>query len=141
MSHSLAEPFRQFCTNHVAIALVSSSALLFLGASGRSIIRGQSRHNWYLGFDASLTAVFSAIVYFFDVAQEHSISSAEIEVTTMFLLLSLMLFFVVVNCHQSWEKEDKKDRPKTQILVLGVFANVIGFGLLIAFTLLVKGVK
>jgi hypothetical protein len=130
-------------TNHVFIALVSSTALLLMGALGKGMIKGHCLQNWYLGFDASLTAVFAAIVYLYDLARSpvDNLFISKLQVTAGFLVLSLVLFLVIVGCHQSWEKDDKKDRRFFQFIVLGVIANVLGFGLLIAFTFLVKGVS
>ena len=67
-------------------------------------------------------------------------SENKLELLAGFLIVSFVLFFGIVMLHQIWEKDDKKDRKIAQVLVLGVLANFLGFGLLVAFVLLVKGV-
>lgn len=129
-------------TNPYFIAIISPTALLILGTLGKGIIRGGfSQQIWYLGFDAALSAVYAGVVYLYDVARDPTLrNEGKLELLAGFLIVSFMVFFGVVICHQIWEKEDKKDRKLTQFLVLGVFANFLGFGLLLAFVLLVKGV-
>jgi len=129
-------------TNPYFIAIISPTALLILGTLGKGIIRGGlSQQIWYLGFDAALSAVYAGIVYLYDVARNPGLrSEGKLELLAGFLIVSFMVFFGVVMCHQIWEKDDKKDRKIAQFLILGVFANFLGFGLLLAFVLLVKGV-
>jgi hypothetical protein len=129
-------------TNPYFIAICSPVALLFLGTMGKAIIKGGfSRQNVYLGFDASLTALYATMVYLFDVARDPGLlNPTKLKLTGAFLIVTFILFFFVVICHQIWEKEEKNAHPITQFLVLGVFANSVGFGLLVAFVLLLKGV-
>ena len=129
-------------TNPYFVAIISPSAILLLGALGKGIIRGGiNRYIFYLGFDASLSALYAGMIYLYDVARNPTLrSEAKIELTAGFLIVSFVLFFVIIICHQIWEKDDKKDKVGPQTLVLGVFANLIGFGLLVVFVLLVKGV-
>lgn len=128
-------------TNPYFIAIISPTALLFLGTLGKGIIKGISWEICYLGFDASLSAVYAGIVYLYDVARNPALrSESRLELLAGFLIGSFVLFFGIVMCHQIWEKEDKKQRKIAQFLVLGVLANFIGFGLLVAFVLLIKGV-
>jgi hypothetical protein len=129
-------------TNPYFIAISSPVAVLLLGTMGKAIIKGGwNRQNVYLGFDASLTALYAAIVYLFDVARDPQlITPNRLKLTGAFLIVTFILFFFIVICHQIWEKEEKKAQPVTQFLVLGVFANSVGFGLLVAFVLLLKGV-
>jgi|SRR5271170_6410079 len=129
-------------TNPYFIAIVSPVALLILGTLGKAIIKGGfKRQNIYLGFDASLTALYATMVYLFDVARDPQLlNPTKLKLTGAFLIVTFILFFFIVICHQIWEKEEKNDQPIAQFLVLGVFANSIGFGLLVAFVLLLKGV-
>jgi hypothetical protein len=128
-------------TNPYFIAIISPTALLFLGSLGKGIIKGVSWQICYLGFDASLSAVYAGIVYLYDVARNPVLRSEnKLELLAGFLIVSFVLFFGIVMLHQIWEKDDKKDRKLAQVLVLGVLANFFGFGLLVAFVLLVKGV-
>jgi uncharacterized membrane protein YphA (DoxX/SURF4 family) len=58
------------------------------------------------------------------------------------LLWSFVIFMLVTIFHMFWEHEDnKREKPIKQFLMLGIFANLLGFGLLLAFVLLVKGVS
>jgi hypothetical protein len=128
-------------TNPYFIAIISPTALLFLGSLGKGIIKGVSWQICYLGFDAALSAVYAGIVYLYDVARNPVLRSEnKLELLAGFLIVSFVLFFGIVMLHQIWEKDDKKDRKLAQVLVLGVLANFFGFGLLVAFVLLVKGV-
>jgi hypothetical protein len=129
-------------TNPYFIAIISPVALLILGTLGKGIIKGGfSRQIFYLGFDASLSALYAGMVYVYDVARSPILrTESKLELTAGFLIVSFILFFFIVICHQIWEKDEKKDKPVAQFLVLGVFANIVGFGLLVAFVLLVKGV-
>ena len=129
-------------TNPYFVSLLSPLALLFLGALGKGIIKGGiSRKIWYLGFDAALSALYAGMVYLYDVARDvRLLNTYRIEITAGFLIVAFMAFMVVVVCHQVWERDDKDSRGAAQFCWLGIIANVIGFGLLIAFVLLVKGV-
>ena len=129
-------------TNPYFIAIISPTALLILGTLGKGIIRGGiSQQIFYLGFDASLSALYAGMVYLYDVARDPVLrSEGKLELIAGFIIVSFVLFFAVVICHQIWEKDDKKDKKLAQFLVLGLLANFIGFGLLLAFVLLVKGV-
>jgi hypothetical protein len=134
-------PSASLLTNPYFIAIISPTALLFLGTLGKGIIKGFSWEIFYLGFDASLSAVYAGMVYLYDVARTPVLRSEnKLELVAGFLIGSFVLFFVVVMCHQIWEKDEKRDKKLAQFLVLGVLANFIGFGLLVAFVLLVKGV-
>ncbi|HXN20413.1 MAG TPA: hypothetical protein VN875_18900 [Candidatus Binatus sp.] len=97
---------------------------------------------WFLGFDAALTALYAGIVYLYDMARDSKLMNAEkIKITAGFIIVALMAFMVVVFCHMVWERDDKDGRTVAQLCWLGVVANLIGFGLLVAFVLLVKGVS
>jgi hypothetical protein len=129
-------------TNPYFIAVISPTALLLLGVLGKAIIKGGFRATaFYLGFDASLAALYAGLIYLYDVARDPILrNETKLELTTGFIIVSLILFFAIVICHQIWEKEDKASKPVMQFIVLGLFANLVGFGLLMAFVLLVKGV-
>lgn len=129
-------------TNPYFIAIISPTALLVLGTLGKGIIKGAIKPSIiYLGFDASLSALYASFVYLYDVARTPTLRNEDkIELTAGFMIVAIILFFGIVICHQIWEKDDKKDQPMMQFLMLGVLANIVGFGLLLAFVLLVKGV-
>ncbi len=100
-----------------------------------------NRYIFFLGFDASLSALYAGMIYLYDVARDPNLrNETKIELTAGYLIVAFILFFVIIMCHQIWEKDEKKDKVIPQTLVLGVFANLIGFGMLVAFVLLVKGV-
>jgi hypothetical protein len=58
--------------------------------------------------------------------------------TGVFLVITFMLFLYVLTIHQDWEQE-QDGKPKR--IRLGIACNLIGFGLMIAFLLWVKGIE
>ena len=128
--------------NPYFVAIASPSFILILGALGKSTIRRDfSYKSWFLGFDAALTALYAGVVYLYDMTRDSSLlTTRKVTITAGFLLWSFVIFFVVIGCHMFWEAADKDHRPVARFLILGVLANLLGFGLLLAFVLLVKGV-
>jgi hypothetical protein len=131
-------------TNKYFVAVVTPIALLILGALGKAIIRREfNRAIWFLGFEAALTALYAGVVYLYDVAKDKQLlgDGNKLMILAGFLLWAFITFFSVTLFHMFWEHEDKRLRkPVRQFLVLGVISNALGFGLLLAFVLLVKGV-
>lgn len=136
---------KRFLTNPYFVAFASPGAFLALGSLGKGVTKEFSRHNFYLGFNAGLTALYAAMIYLYDLARDprffdHGKMSTELNVTTGYLLLSFITFFLITGLHRAWDRPDKDYRGTAQFMVLGVFCNVLGLGLLAAFVLIVKGV-
>jgi hypothetical protein len=114
-------------TNPYFIAIISPTALLVLGTLGKGIIRGGiSQQIFYLGFDASLSALYAGMVYLYDVARDPGLrNEGKLELIAGFIIVAFVLFFGVVICHQIWEKDEKKDRKVAQFLVLGILATLL----------------
>lgn len=129
-------------TNKYFVGIVSPAAFLVLGAIGRGVIKREHTYrNWFLGFDASLTALYAGMVYLYDLSRDSDlVISRKLVLTGSYLILTFMLFLVVVACHQSYEDQNAKEKAVIQFIVLGIIANMIGFGLLLVFVLVVKGV-
>lgn len=133
----------QAFTNPYFVAIASPTVLLVLAALGRSAIKREwCLRYWYLGFEASLTALYAGIIYLFDIAKDKNLlTGSKVAITGGFLLWAFVFFIVVTICHMFWEQDGKHPKPIKQFLVLGLFANSLGFGLLLAFVLLVKDVS
>jgi hypothetical protein len=125
--------------NPYFVALGAPVALLVVGAVGKGVIRGKHTvRNLYMGFDATLTGLYAGVVYLYDLARSSQLES-KLKLTAGFLAVGIVLLVVVLGCHQAWEKEERNSPWWMQFLMLGLFANFLGFGLLFVFVYLVKG--
>jgi hypothetical protein len=142
-------------TNRYFIAVGIPFLLIFLGAIARKLIRAKPwvRDDFYLGVDLSIAAISAGLIYNFELITAKAaasgissdgcraiISSADARLlgNAGFLVLALTAFLVVVSMHQ--DHGGDTGNPRKQWLLLGVVSNVIGAGLMAAFTLIVKGV-
>lgn len=130
-------------TNRYLIALVVPIILILSGALAKKLVRGSSftRTDFFLGVELALSALAAALTNFLDLSR--SASSGVITITAdglarnaSFLAISFFLLLVILATHQEWEK---RANSKTQIFWLGLFANTVGGGLMVAFIVLVKG--
>jgi hypothetical protein len=132
-------------TNKYFVAIASPMLLLVLGALGKAVVRRKfDRTVWFLGFEAALTALYAGMVYLYDVARDKQLLDDGTKLTILagFLLWSFVTFMMVTLFHMFWEHEDNRlKKPVRQFLLLGIVSNALGFGLLLAFVLLVKGVS
>ena len=117
---------------------------MILGAVGKAVIRREfSRKVWFLGFEAALTALYAGMVYLYDVADNKALrdNGLTLKIVAGFLVWSFLIFLIVMLFHMFWEHdENKNNKPVQQFFILGIVANLLGFGLLMAFVLLVMGV-
>lgn len=136
-------------TNTYVVALGVPIILLFCGAFGKKIVRGNKwkRHDFFLGVQIMLGAITTSLIRLVDIAgqpvnQAVSIDNTpfrnSITATTVYLALAFVLFLVVVSTHQDWEK--KNSDPNGQIIVLVVTTNLLGILMIAAYIFLVKGI-
>lgn len=135
-------------TNPYVVALGIPVVLIFCGALAKKLVRGSTwqRTDFYLGVELSLTAMGSALVYGFDLAQLAAVQaggstsslSQKVAATASFLAVCFFLLLWILSTHQDWEK--RSQNPNGQLLWLVVVANLVGAALLATFVLLVKGV-
>ncbi|CAN2039387.1 conserved membrane hypothetical protein [Candidatus Magnetomoraceae bacterium gMMP-15] len=135
----------QFLTNPYIVAIGIPLVLLFSGAVAKKLVRGSNwqRHDFFLGIEFTLAAMSAALVFLFDLVKIISTGSSDITeklaATGAFLALNFFLLLWVMSVHQDWEKQN--DKPRAQIVWLGLLTNLVGSGLIIIFVLLVKGVN
>jgi hypothetical protein len=124
--------------------------LLFTGALAKKIVRssGWQRSDFFLGIEFTLAAMTSGVVYFFELAKDFSpggplsgdAATLSLRLTTAasFVAASVVLLLIVLSIHQDNERPGVN--ANRQFIYLGLLSNVIGFALLSAFILIVKGV-
>ncbi|SFI70969.1 hypothetical protein [Nitrosomonas sp. Nm34] len=131
--------------NPYFIAIGIPVALLLSGAMAKKLVRGSTwkRQDFFLGVEFTLAAMSAALVFIFDLVAANQtgsnpVSPREYAETGSFLATTFFLLLWIMSTHQDWEP--RNDDPRAQIIWLGVIANLVGAGLLVAFVLLVKGV-
>ena len=140
-------------TNPVLIALLVPSVFLLLGGVVKKLVRGSSwrADDFYLGIEAGLAALSSAIAYLFELAKNamaalqpnpgcHPARVADMLQKFLFdgsfMVLALGLLFWVMAEHQEWQS--KAACREKQIRLMGA-CNAIGCGLMFVFILWVRG--
>lgn len=132
-------------SNPYIISLAIPLILLLTGAFAKKLVRGSQwiRSDFFLGVEFSLAALSSGLIYFFDIAKSASssipINSNKLTIATAFVAVTFFLLLWILSTHQDWEKKNKN--PRGQIWRLCILSNSIGYGLMVAFILVVKGVK
>lgn len=134
-------------TNPYFIAIGIPIILLACGAFAKKLVRGSpwERFDFFLGVEFTLATMSSALIYVFDLVKlglnSPSVSNtlmSKFAATAAFIALTFFLLLCVLATHQDWQL--RNNNPNGQIFWLGVFANLIGAGLLATFVLLVKGI-
>lgn len=133
-------------TNPYLIALGIPILLILCGAMAKKIARGGGwkQADFFLGVELTLSALGSAMVYFFELQQPDKLSvtapilSNKITATASFLVINFFLLFWILSTHQDWE--NRSQSPIGQIVWLGIISNALGIGLFAAFIIIVKGV-
>ena len=131
-------------SNRYVVSMMVPILLLLAGALAKKLTRGPGwkREDFYMGVEFSLAALSSSLLYVVELGsispQHASPDFAKLVPAGVFSIVTFVLLLVILSFHQDWEPQERRGR--SQFLVLVVFCNVIGFGLLAAFTLLIKGV-
>ncbi|HEX6747053.1 MAG TPA: hypothetical protein VF092_07115 [Longimicrobium sp.] len=141
--------------NRYFIAVGIPFLLILLGAISRKLIRSTAweREDFFLGVDLSIAGISSGLIFISELVSKkaESIGCATAACRSFvasvdqkllhdagFLVVALIVFLLVLTIHQDqWRKTGN---PRSKLLVLGVFGNVIGVLLLVWFILEVKGV-
>ena len=132
-------------TNRYVIALVVPIILIVSSAFAKKLVRGTTweRADFFLGVELSLASIAATLTNFLELAKEATDGTIKIDPNSLakngaFLAICFFLLLVVLTTHQEWQ--GRKDSPRAQMLWLGVFANMMGAGLLVTFIILVKGI-
>jgi hypothetical protein len=125
-----------------AVAIGSSVLILLIGALGKCLIRRRATwQEFYLGFDATLAGFYAGIVYLYDIANDKSLQTSDrLTLLGSYLLVSFVVFLIVTGFHMKWEELIDGSARTKQIVMLGVMSNIMGFGMLVVFVMLIKGV-
>ena len=118
-------------------ALVIPIALIFLGAVAKKLVRAKpwARRDFYFGVELSIAALSSGLIRIFELAQNlTSNSQVPLISTTLFILATLFLFFVVLVLHQMLKS--RRNKRRAQIIWLCIISNLIGGGLIATFVIL-----
>jgi len=137
--------------------------LLFVGTLAKKLVRktgGWQVTDLFLGVEASAAALTGGLTYILDVVKlliDKVGADAKGDVTGpvlrnllaagVFLALACVLFFFLLSTHQDWEQfaEPEQQEPwwrkwswhRKRFWLAGV-SNLIGFGLLVSFLLIIK---
>lgn len=132
-------------TNPYIIAIAIPLILILSGGFAKKLVRGSSFQwkDFYLGVEMTLATLGASLTNFFDLRKldqngHANIDPANITKNATFLAVSFFSLLIIMTVHQEWESRNQA--PQKQLFWLGIFANLIGAGLMIAFTLFVKGV-
>ena len=132
-------------TNPYIIAIAVPLILILSGGFAKKLVRGATFQwkDFYLGVETTLAALGASLTNFFDLRKLDKNGHVNVDPSSLtknatFLAVSFFTLLIILTVHQEWE--GRSQSPRKQIFWLGVFANLIGAGLMIAFTLFVKGV-
>jgi hypothetical protein len=141
-------------TNKYVVALVVPVLLLLTGALGKKLAskRPWQQEDFHLGVEFTLAALSAAFTQVLDLARDLSKSAANADAPAImragvFAVLSFFLLLLVLSLHQDWqvppvpEGADPAAVRRKQFWRLVVVGNAVGAGLMICFTLLVRGVS
>ncbi len=145
------------------VTLVVPLILLFVGALAKKIVRrsgGWRVSDAFLGVEAGAAAMTGALTYILDVLKillDKMEENAPPEITRpiavnlgttgIFIVFAFALFLFLLSTHQDWENVEE---PSDEIpwwrkwswhrkrFWLGGVSNLVGFGLLVSFLLLIK---
>jgi hypothetical protein len=136
---------QKFLLNPYFVSVTIPLIFLCCGSIAKKISRGTAweKKDFYLGVDAALAAMTSALIYIYDLAKEMQSKTpvppetfSKMNITASFLCVSFLLLLYILATHQDWEK---KPADSQQFWRLGIWMNFLGCGLMCAFVLLVKG--
>jgi ABC-type Fe3+-siderophore transport system permease subunit len=136
--------------------LIVPTILLFAGMLAKKLVRGKGwePNDFYLGVELTLGALTSALLQIFDIIKEYQrlaqvaikaghqdppvTQDALVGVISIagFVVVTFVLFLLVLTFHQDWEHEPDSGKKRW---ILGVLCNILGFALMFAFLLLIKG--
>jgi hypothetical protein len=142
-------------TNRYFIAVGIPFILIIIGSVSKKLVKARpwQRDDFFLGADLSLAGISSGMIYITELLSAKAslqgcttpacaafLTSFDEKLLTDggFIVLALLIFVVLLATHQDHERNTSN--PRAQILMLGVFSNLVGAGLLASFILLVKGV-
>lgn len=141
-------------TNKYVVALVVPVLLLLTGALGKKLAskRPWQQEDFYLGVEFTLAALSAAFTQVLDLARDLSKSAAHADASAImragvFGVLCFFLLLLVLSLHQDWqvpavpEGADPAAVRRKQFLRLAVVGSAVGAGLMVCFTLLVRGVS
>ena len=118
--------------------------LLIAGSLAKKLARGPGwkQEDFYLGVEFTLSALSASLMYVVELgsAPRHGPGPdlSRLVSAGVFSIVTFVLLLVVLSFHQDWDVPERRGR--SQFLILVVFCNFVGFGLLAAFTFLIKGV-
>lgn len=144
--------------NKYIIAILVPILLSVCSAVAKKLVRGSpwQRTDFFFGIDLSLASLAAALVNIFDVQSSKKylellrrldkvgaenypeIIAQKTNATACFIVVCFFLLLWIMSTHQDWEKRTQD--KVAQILWLGVVSNIVGFGLMFTFILLVKGI-
>lgn len=131
-------------SNRYVVSIGVPVILLLAGSLAKKLTRGPGwkQEDFYLGVEFTLAALSSSLMYVVDLGgapPPHPAPDVSKLVSAgVFSIVTFVLLLVVLSFHQDWEVAERRGRSQFWILV--VFCNFVGFGLLAAFTLMIKGV-
>ena len=131
-------------SNRYVISIGIPFILLLAGSVAKKLVRGSGwkREDFYLGVEFSLSALSSTLIYAVQLSSvARSSSSSELTnpgSTGVFSIICFVILLVVLSLHQDWDVAERRGRA--QFLILVVFCNFLGMGLLATFSLMIKGV-
>jgi hypothetical protein len=130
-------------TNRYVVSIGIPTILLLAGALAKKLARGPGwkQEDFYLGVEFTLAALSSSLMYVVELGSAPG-AAASTDLSRfvsagVFSIVTFVLLLVVLSFHQDWDTPERRGPPQFWILV--VFCNFVGFGLLAAFTLMIKG--
>ena len=131
-------------TNPYVIAVVIPLILILCSAVAKKLVRGTSwqKSDFFMGVELSLASMASGLVNFLDLtkpalAGATQLSPQKTTETAVYVAICFFLLLWVLSTHQDWERRPQS--PTGQIIWLGIIANMVGGGLMMAFIIYVKG--
>lgn len=131
-------------TNPYVIAVLIPLILILCSAVAKKLVRGTSwqRSDFFMGVELSLASMASGLVNFLDLTKPAltgatQLSPQKTTETAVYVAICFFLLLWVLSTHQDWERRPQS--PTGQVIWLGIFANLVGGGLMMAFIIYVKG--
>ncbi|MCZ2903323.1 hypothetical protein [Burkholderia thailandensis] len=135
--------------NKYVVALGVPFVFFVCGGFGHKVVRGGAefwnRRDWFLGADACLANMATALSYIFEVlfalqkkqtdlrsAMSHLIADGTC------LALGMLLYIILLGMHQHYEKP--RASPRGQLYGLVLFSNLIALAQMFGFVIYLKGV-
>lgn len=128
--------------NRYLVSLGIPIVLLLAGSLAKKLTRGSGwrREDFYLGVEFTLAALSSSLMYIVDLGsatRDRAVDVAKFASAGVFSIFTFVLLLIVLSFHQDWTLPERRGRA--QLMVLVIFCNFLGFGVLAAFILMVKG--